>query len=96
MVVYLYQRLPIFNQINTYMDEGDSKDNKQIKEQKYESTDVQRYGIDAGTILQSVWVRCRTVFPAATDGKFMESELRFVLYSGFIFWAVYLAYEAFK
>ena len=78
------------------MDEGDSKDNKQIKEQKYESTDVQRYSIDAGTILQSVWIRCRTIFPTATDRKFMESELRFVLYSGFIFWAVYLAYEAFK
>ena len=96
MVVYLYQRLPIFNQINTYMDEGDSKDNKQIKKQKYESTDVQRYSIDAGTILQSVWIRCRTIFPNITDRKFMESELRFVLYSGVIFWTIYLVYETFK
>jgi len=57
---------------------------------------IQRYGIDAGTILQSIWVRCRTIFPTATDRKFMESELHFVLYSGVIFWTLYLVYEAFK
>ena len=78
------------------MDEGDSKNNKQIKKQKYESTDVQRYSVNAGTILQSVWVRCRTILPTATDRQFMESELRFVLYSGFILWSVYLAYEILK
>ena len=78
------------------MDEGDSKDNKQIKKQKYESTDVQRYSVNAGTILQSVWVRCRTIFPTATDRQFMESELRFVLYSGFIFWGIHLLYQIFK
>ncbi len=78
------------------MDEGDSKNNKQIKKQKYESTDVQRYSIDAGTILQSVWIRCRTIFPTATDRKFMESELHFVLYSGFIFWSIHLLHQIFK
>ena len=78
------------------MDEGDSKDNKQIKKQKYESTDVQRYSVNAGTILQSVWVRCRTIFPTATDRQFMESELHFVLYSGFIFWGIHLLYQIFK
>ena len=51
---------------------------------------------NARTILQSFWIRCRSIFPNVTDRKFMESELRFVLYSGFIFWAVYLLYEAFK
>lgn len=78
------------------MDEGDSKNNKQIKKQKYESTNVQRYGVNAGTILQSVWIRCRTIFPNITDRKFMESELRFVLYSGVIFWGIYLLHQIFK
>jgi hypothetical protein len=78
------------------MDEGDSKNNKQAEKQGKQIDVIQRYGIDAGTILQSVWVRCRTIFPNATDGKFMESELRFVLYSGVIFWGLYLAYETFK
>jgi hypothetical protein len=79
------------------MDDGDStKNNQQIKKQANKDSVVQRYGVNAGTILQSVWVRCRTIFPYATDRKFMEGELRFVLYSGFIFWAVYLAYEIFK
>lgn len=45
---------------------------------------------NVGFILQSFWIRCRSVFPNITDRKFMESELRFVLYCGFIFWALYL------
>ena len=78
------------------MDEGDSKNNKQIKGQKQSLNALQRYSVNAGSILQSFWVRCRSIFPTATDRKFMESELRFVLYSGVIFWALYLVYEAFK
>jgi len=51
---------------------------------------------NARLILQSFWIRCRAVFPNITDRKFMEGELRFVLYSGFILWTVYLAYEILK
>ena len=78
------------------MDEGDSKNNQQAEKQGKQNNAVQRYGVNAGSILQSVWVRCRSIFPTATDGQFMESELRFVLYSGFIFWTLYLVYETFK
>ena len=78
------------------MDDGDSKNNQQAEKQGKQNNAIQRYGVNAGTILQSVWVRCRTIFPYATDRKFMESELRFVLYSGFVFWAVYLVYEILK
>ncbi len=78
------------------MDEGDSKNNQQAEKQGKQNNVIQRYGINAGTILQSVWVRCRTIFPNITDRKFMESELHFVLYSGVILWSVYLAYEILK
>jgi hypothetical protein len=78
------------------MDDGDSKNNQQAEKQGKQNNAIQRYGIDAGSILQSVWVRCRTIFPNITDRKFMESELRFVLYSGVIFWSVYLVYEILK
>ena len=78
------------------MDDGDSKNNQQAEKQGKQNNAIQRYGVNAGTILQSIWVRCRTIFPYATDGKFMESELRFVLYSGLVFWSVYLLYEVFK
>jgi cation transport ATPase len=78
------------------MDEGDSKNNQQAEKQRKQNNVIQRYSINAGTILQSLWIRCRTIFPNATDGKFMESELRFVLYSGVIFWGLYMAYEIFK
>ena len=78
------------------MDVGDSKNNQQIKRQANKDSAVQRHGVNAGSFLQSVWVRCRSIFPYATDRKFMEGELRFVLYSGFVFWSVYLAYEILK
>ena len=78
------------------MDEGDSKNNKQAEKQGKQNNAIQRYGTNAGSILQSFWVRCRTIFPNITDRKFMESELRFVLYSGVIFWGLYVVYETFK
>ena len=78
------------------MDEGDSKNIQQAEKQRKQINVIQRYGVNAGTILQSLWIRCRTIFPNATDRKFMESELRFVLYSGVILWSIYLAYETFK
>lgn len=45
---------------------------------------------NAGPILQSFWIRCRSIFPNITDRKFMERELSFVLYCGVIFWIIYL------
>ena len=78
------------------MDEGDSKNNKQAEKQGKQNNVIQRYGVNAGTILPSIWVRCRTIFPNITDREFMESELRFVLYSGVILWGLYLFYETIK
>ena len=78
------------------MDEGDSQNNKEAEKQGKQNNVIQRYGIDAGTILQSVWIRCRSIVPTATDRKFMESELRFVLYSGVILWTLYLVYQTIK
>lgn len=80
----------------TKMDEGDSKNNQQAEKQGKQDNVIQRYGVNAGTILQSLWVRCRSIFPTATDRQFMESELRFVLYCGILFWTLYLVYETFK
>ncbi len=78
------------------MDDGDSKNNKQAEKQRKQTDAIQRCSIDDGTVLQSIWVRCRSIFPTATDRKFMESELRFVLYSGVILWTLYLVYETLK
>ena len=78
------------------MNDGDSKNNQQIKRQTNKDVLIQRHGPDVSSILQSVWIRCRSVFPTATDRKFMESELRVVLYCGMFFWVVYLLYETLK
>ena len=79
------------------MDDGDSKSNNKKIQRKAKSINAtERYGIDDSSILQSLWIRCRSIFPNSTDRKFMESELRFVLYSGVIFWIIYLLYETIK
>ena len=78
------------------MDDGDSKNNQQTKRHNKQVDATKRYGTDASSFLQSVWIRCRSIFPTVTDGKFMESELRIVLYCGLFFWSLYLLYEAIK
>ena len=45
---------------------------------------------NARTIFQSFWIRCHSIFPNITDRKFMEGELRSVLYCGTVFWIIYL------
>ena len=78
------------------MDDGDKQTKGKILGKTPEIDALQRHGVDVGSFLQSFWIRCRSVFPNTTDGKFMESELRVVLYCGVFFWALYLVYEAFK
>ena len=78
------------------MDPDGDKQIKISKREKQKVTPLQRHSLNVSTILQSLWVRCRTIFPNITDGKFMEGELRVVLYCGVLFWVVYLLYEVIK
>jgi len=50
---------------------------------------------NVGVVLQSFWVRCRSVFSDVMDRKFMESQLRYVLYCGTILWIIFLLSQAF-
>jgi hypothetical protein len=68
------------------MDDG--KQNKDL-EKNFSRQSITNL-FDVGSVLQSFWIRCRSVFPNITDRRFMESELRFVLYCGIIFWVIYL------
>jgi len=78
------------------MDEGGKQNKNNYKRESSKHPLLQRHSSDASSLLQSVWVRCRTIFPNITDRKFMEGELRFVLYSGILFWSLYLFYEIIK
>ena len=42
------------------------------------------------TLLQSIWIRYNTILADTVDRKFMESELRYVLYSGIVLWLIHL------
>jgi hypothetical protein len=78
------------------MDPGDSKNNQKIKKTRESTFVSKRHVLDVGFILQSFWVRCRSIFPNSTDRKFMESELRFVLYCGVLFWFIHILYQIIK
>ena len=73
--------------------DSDSKNGKQIKGKGNQNEPLQRYGPNVGSILQSIWFRCRSVFPTITNREFMEGELRIVLYSGCILWGLYMAWK---
>lgn len=41
-------------------------------------------------IFQSFWIRYNTILASILDRKFVESQLRYVLYCGTILWTIYL------
>ena len=68
------------------MEDGDKQKNVEKNVSRQSLSNI----FNAGVVFQSIWVRCRSIFPNITDRKFMESELRLVLYCGTIFWILYL------
>ena len=78
------------------MDDGDKQNKRNNIAKKQKDDDVQRLELIPSSLFQSFWIRCRSILPDITDRKFMESELRYVLYCGIFFWIVYLLIETFK
>lgn len=64
------------------MDGDSSRQQKSTKSSNVEFND--------SSILQSVWIRHSTVLADITDRKFVESQFRYVLYSGTILWAIHI------
>lgn len=78
------------------MADGDKQTKTQTIRKEAEVGNLQGNDIVSGTFLQSFWIRCRTIFPDITNGKFMESELRYVLYCGILIWFAYLLSQVLK
>ncbi len=78
------------------MDDGDKQNQRKIFGKTPKVNAIQGRDFVPSTFLQSLWIRCRSIFPNTTDGKFMESELRVVLYCGVFFWVIHLLYQALK
>jgi hypothetical protein len=68
--------------------EHDSRDDKNME--KPILGQVSNLVHDDRVILQPVRFRYSSVLADVSNWKFMASELRFVLYSGSIFWIIYL------
>jgi hypothetical protein len=78
------------------MDPDGDKQIKSSKREAQETTFIQRHSINVSTVFQSVRIRCGSIYSDIIDRKFMESELRVVLYCGVLFWVIYLLYETTK
>jgi hypothetical protein len=78
------------------MSDCDRKNKKHIKRETETTSLLQRFSPNVGTVLQSLWIRCRSIFPTSTDRKFMEGELRIVLYCGILFWTIFVLYQFIK
>ena len=78
------------------MSDCDRKNKKHIKRETEKTSLLQRFSLNVSIILQSLWLRCRSIFPTSTDRKFMEGELRIVLYCGILFWTIFVLYQFIK
>jgi hypothetical protein len=78
------------------MSDCDRKNKKHIKRETEKTSLLQRFSLNVSIILQSLWFRCRSIFPTSTDRKFMEGELRIVLYCGILFWTIFVLYQFIK
>lgn len=67
--------------------EGESKDGNLAKNPDGQSCNLVH---DDGPVLQPIRIRHRPIPTNPLDWKFVESELRFVLRSGIVLWALYL------
>ena len=75
--------------------DGDQK-NKILKTKGNKTKHPKGWSFNVGSIFQSIGIRRSPIFTNIMDRKFMESELRFVLYCGGIFWLIYLLCQAIK
>lgn len=68
------------------MDDDSEKPNleKDVSRQSFSNM------FNVSPVLQPIWVRCGSVFSNVMDRKFMESQLRFVLRCGSIFWILFI------
>ncbi len=80
----------------THMDDGDKQNKRNNIAKKQKDDAIQRLELVPSSFLQSFWVRCRSIFPDITDRKFMESELRYVLYCGIFFWMLHILWQTIK
>lgn len=79
-----------------YMDPDGETKNKSTERKENKASFSKGLFANASTILQPVWVRCCTIFSDICDRRFMESQLRNVLYCGVFFWSLLIFYTIIK
>lgn len=67
----------------------DEESDKQIKREAKKTSILKRYVASTMFIFQPLWVRCCPILSDKSYGRYLEGQLRFVLYCGTFFWILY-------
>jgi hypothetical protein len=68
------------------MEDGEKRIDMEVNISRQPVTNI----FNDSSFLKSFWIRCHSIFANIVDRKFMESELRFVLFCGCVLWIVYI------
>ena len=78
------------------MDPDGETYSKHNKRQKSKNSLFEGFFVNAGSVFQSIWVRCGSILAISMDRKFMESQFYNVLYCGTFFWVLFILNEIIK
>jgi hypothetical protein len=78
------------------MDDGDSKNGKQIKNQRFKIEFIQRYISNVSDVLSPIWVRRFIQVNNGYEWFILGSRYRFLFHFRMLLVIVYITYETFK
>jgi hypothetical protein len=78
------------------MDDGDSKENKQVKRKRTEASFLQRYIFNVSNVLSPLWIRRTIQINNGYEWFILGSRYRFLFYFRLFLVVVFLIVEIFK
>jgi hypothetical protein len=78
------------------MDDGDSKENKQVKRKRTQTNFLQRYISNVSNVLSPLWIRCPIQINNGLEWFILGSRYRFLFYFRLFLVVVFLIVEIFK
>jgi hypothetical protein len=78
------------------MDDGDSKENKQVKRKRTQISFLQRYIFNVSNVLSPLWIRRTIQINNGLEWFILGSRYRFLFYFRLFLVVVFLIVEIFK
>ena len=78
------------------MDDGDSKNSKQIKKQRFKIEFIQRYISNVSDVLSPIWIRCAFQVNNGSEWFILGSRYRFLFHFRLFLVILYITYTTLK